>query len=160
MVIRTTLLSDIDPVMEIYRGARKFMKDNGNPDQWINGYPDRELVREDILDGSSYVCIDHNQIVGVFRFTLGEDPTYRKIYDGEWLNEEAYGVVHRIASASHKKGVGSFCLDWCFDQCKNIRIDTHHDNYIMQNLLIKLGFKRCGIIHLEDGAERIAFQKC
>jgi hypothetical protein len=29
----------------------------------------------------------------------------------------------------------------------------------MQNLLIKNGFSKCGIIYLEDGAERLAFQK-
>jgi hypothetical protein len=29
----------------------------------------------------------------------------------------------------------------------------------MQKLLSKLGYTYCGLIYLEDGAERIAFQK-
>lgn len=159
MEIRNTVLSDLSHVMEIYDKARQYMRDNGNQNQWINGYPSIELVTGDINDKSSYVCLEDDQIVGVFRFTLGIDPTYIKIYEGEWIKEEPYGVVHRIASASHKKGVASYCLNWCLEQCSNIKIDTHEDNVIMQNLLLKNGYSYCGIIYLEDGAKRLAFQK-
>ncbi|MDF2942343.1 MAG: hypothetical protein K0S01_1201 [Herbinix sp.] len=159
MEIRNTVLADMDNVMEIYEKARQYMRDNGNPNQWINGYPSVELIEGDINDNSSYVCIDDKQIVGVFRFTLGTDPTYINIYEGKWINEEPYGVVHRIASSSHKKGVASYCLNWCLEKCENIKIDTHRDNSIMQRLLEKNGFEKCGIIFLEDGAERLAFQK-
>jgi hypothetical protein len=160
MEIRNTVLSDLSHVMEIYDKARQYMRDNGNHNQWINGYPSMELVTGDINDKSSYVCLEDDLIVGVFRFTLGIDPTYIKIYEGEWMNEEPYGVVHRIATASHKKGVASYCLTWCLEQCSNIKIDTHEDNGIMQNLLLKNGYSYCGIIYLEDGAKRLAFQKC
>lgn len=159
MEIRNTTLADIDTVMEIYNHARQYMRNHGNHNQWINGYPSIELIQEDIQEKNSYVCIEDKQIIGVFRFTLGIDSTYIKIYEGKWLNEEPYGVVHRIASASHKQGVASFCLDWCFRQCNNIRIDTHRDNLVMHNLLIKNGFVKCGIIYLQDGSERLAYQK-
>jgi RimJ/RimL family protein N-acetyltransferase len=160
MEIRNTVLSDMSHVMEIYDKARQYMRDNGNQNQWINGYPSIELVTGDINDKSSYVCLEDDQIVGVFRFTLGIDPTYIKIYEGAWMKDEPYGVVHRIASASHKKGVASYCLNWCLEQCGNIKIDTHEDNVIMQKLLLKNGYSYCGIIYLEDGAKRLAFQKC
>ena len=159
MEIRKTVIADLNTVMEIYEHARRYMKDNKNPNQWINGYPSIELIRNDISEQSSYVCIQDDQIVGVFRFTLGTDPTYIKIYEGNWLNEEPYVVVHRIASVSHKRGVASCCLNWCLAKGRNLRIDTHRDNFIMQNLLKKNGFSECGIIYLEDGAERIAYQK-
>ncbi len=159
MKIRQTVIEDLNQVMQIYADARNFMRENGNPNQWINGYPTAAMIMEDIQDKSSYVCIDNKDIVGVFRFTLGADPTYLHIFEGSWLNDAPYGVVHRIASASHKKGVASYCLNWCFELCKNIRIDTHRDNYIMQNLLNKNGYQKCGIIYLADGAERLAYQK-
>jgi RimJ/RimL family protein N-acetyltransferase len=44
-------------------------------------------------------------------------------------------------------------------QIPNIRIDTHRDNAIMQHLLEKNGFVKCGIIYVEDGSPRIAYQK-
>ncbi len=159
MEIRHTVLEELNKVMTIYDHARQYMRQNGNHNQWINGYPEIELITKDIVEKRSYVCVDEDEIVGVFCFTIGIDPTYLKIYEGDWLDEEPYGVVHRIASASHKKGVASFCLDWCYKQCGNIRIDTHEDNFVMQNLLLKNGYLRCGTIYLESGAPRVAFQK-
>lgn len=159
MEIRVTTHKDLDQVMEIYDHARSYMREHGNLNQWVGGYPSRDLVAKDIEEKNSFVCVEEEQILGVFRFTQGVDPTYIQIYEGNWLNDEPYGVIHRIASASHKKGVASFCMDWCFHRCKSIRIDTHRDNDIMQKLLTKNGFKECGIIYLEDGAERLAFHK-
>ncbi len=127
--------------------------------QWVNGYPDIEAITKDLASNNSYVCIDDNQIVGVFTFIKGIDPTYIHIYEGNWLNEASYGVVHRIASLTHKKGVASYCLNWCYEQINNIKIDTHRDNIIMQKLLEKNGYTYCGIIYLESGAERLAYQK-
>ncbi|TAH75017.1 MAG: GNAT family N-acetyltransferase [Anaerolineaceae bacterium] len=159
MEIRKTVMDDLDKVMEIYDNARGYMRENGNANQWINGYPSIELIKRDIIEEKSYVCVDYNQISGVFYFKIGSDPTYLNIYEGNWISHGPYGVVHRIASANRQKGVASYCLNWCFDKCPDIRIDTHKDNFIMQNFLIKNGFTRCGIIYLEDGAERIAYQK-
>jgi putative hydrolase of the HAD superfamily len=159
MEIRQTAYSDLNTVMDIYDHAREYMRQNGNQHQWTDGYPSRELIMADIDAERSYVCTDEDQIVGIFCFTIGIDPTYINIYDGEWLDDNTYGVVHRIASASHKKGVASFCLDWCFDRCNNIKIDTHEDNVIMQKFLAKNGYRRCGTIYLENGDPRIAFQK-
>jgi len=159
MYIRKTEPADLEDVMKIYEDARRFMKENGNPHQWGDNYPTKDLVMQDISEGKSYVCIDGDSIAGVFYFGMGPDSTYLKIYQGSWLNDEPYGVVHRIASVSRKKGVASFCLDWCFEKHPNIRIDTHRDNLIMQNFLKKHGFVQCGIIYLEDGSERLAYQK-
>ena len=41
----------------------------------------------------------------------------------------------------------------------NIRIDTHHDNKIMQRLLEQNGFVYCGIIFLADASPRLAYQR-
>ena len=100
-----------------------------------------------------------NYSLGVFCYFEGTDPTYTKIYDGKWIDENHVGVIHRVAVALHRKGVASFCYDYCFNISKNVRIDTHRDNIPMQRSLIKNGFKYCGIIHLLNGDERLAYQK-
>ena len=46
-----------------------------------------------------------------------------------------------------------------FSQCGNLKIDTHENNVVMQNLLKKNGFTYCGRIYVDDGGERLAFQK-
>ena len=89
---------------------------------------------------------------------MGEDPTYRHIYDGAWLNDEPYGVIHRMATSGKQKGVSEACINWCFQRCGNIRVDTHRDNKVMQHILTKHGFQRCGIIYVKNGTERIAYQ--
>lgn len=159
MKIRNTTFNDINIIMDIYEGARQFMRNNGNMQQWTNGYPGIDVVKSDFLSRNSYVCTEEDQIQGVFFFKEGIDPTYVKIYHGKWLNDKPYGVVHRIASRTNKKGVASYCLDWCLEKCKNIKIDTHRDNVPMQKMLEKNGFAQCGIIYLEDGSERLAYQK-
>lgn len=159
MNIRKTTLNDMNIILDLYEQSRKFMALNGNSNQWIDNYPQRSLLEEDIESGHSYVCVDDDKIVGTFFYIEGNDLTYAKIYEGHWLNDKLYGVVHRLASAQGKRGVATFCMNWCFDQCKNIRIDTHIDNIPMQNLLNKNGYTKCGIIYISNGDERIAFQK-
>lgn len=159
MEVRQALLEEIPEIMKIYEAARCFMAEHRNPTQWVNGYPSEELVTEDCKNGELYVCVSDEQIAGVFMFTKKPDITYREIFQGKWLNEKPYGTMHRMASSVIQKGVASFCLDWCFKQCGNVRGDTHNDNYVMQKVFEKNGFKRCGIIYVEDGTPRIAYQR-
>lgn len=159
MNIRNTCIEEIDKVMEIYARARMFMAEHNNPNQWKNNKPTREQIESDILAGKHYVCVENDEIAAVFYYANEVDPTYVTIYDGAWLNEEAYSVVHRIASAGTVKGAGSFCMEWAASQSKNLKIDTHKDNYVMQNMLKKCGFTHCGTIYLEDGEPRLGFHK-
>ena len=159
MEIRKTRPEEIDEVMEIYAFARQFMEEHGNPNQWKKTNPPWERIEQDIREEKSCVCVEDGEILGVFYFAVEADPTYRVIYEGEWLNTEEYAVVHRIASAGKTKGVGTFCMNWAYEQFSNVKIDTHRDNVVMQNMLEKNGFSYCGIIHLQNGEERLAFQK-
>ncbi len=159
MEIRKTTFADLERVLEIYSLAREFMVKTGNPNQWKTHKPQRELIEKDIRIGQSYVCTENEKVVGVLAFIPAEDPTYKIIYNGKWLNDEPYAVVHRIASSGEIKGTGTFMMEWAESQFPHIRIDTHKDNKVMQNMLSKLGYTYCGIIHLEDGDERLAFEK-
>jgi len=157
MEVRKTIHKDIEAVMAIYAYARTFMKETGNPNQWKGNHPPQTLIEADIEAGCSYVCVNENEIAAVFYFNVEEESTYKKI-QGKWLNNETYGVVHRIAREQNAKGAGEYALKWCMRQHPNIRIDTHIDNAPMFNLLEKLGFTRCGTVWLENGDERVAFQ--
>ena len=157
--IRKALPADLDVLMDIFEVARRFMQATGNPNQWINGYPGRELMEREVEAGHCFVCIDDRQeIIGTFCFILGEDPTYAYIEDGSWPDQEPYGVIHRLATNGKQKGMSEACLDWCFERWPNVRVDTHRDNKVMQHILTKYGFQRCGIIYVKNGTERIAYQ--
>ena len=100
------------------------------------------------------------KIVGYFAFLASPEPTYSKIYNGEWLDDvKPYHVIHRIASYPDVHGIFSDIMDFCFSRDANIRIDTHKDNLIMQHNIEKHGFTYCGIIYLASGDERLAYQK-
>lgn len=160
MNIRNTTLADLSHVMEIYDYAKRFMQEHGNGNQWINGYPSTELIVREIEKGHSFVCEDEKgEIVGTFCYIEGIDHTYLRIYEGKWLNNEPYAVIHRMASNGKQKNVSSECLEWSFRKCNNIRVDTHRDNVVMQAILKKHGFMQCGIIYVDNGTERLAFHK-
>ena len=98
-------------------------------------------------------------IVGTFALLPSPEVTYNVIYDGQWLDDKPYYVIHRIASTPDSHGILDSLLDYSERQVNNIRIDTHEANVIMRKGLEKHGYRYCGIIHLLNGDERLAFQK-
>lgn len=159
MRIRLSTINDIEEIMRIYDAARIFMRASGNHSQWVNGYPKREMVEDDIARRVSYVIEGDDGVPhAVFMFSVEEDPTYALIEDGHWLDNEPYGVIHRIGSDGTMRGALAAAVEYCTGIIANIRIDTHADNAIMQHVLEKNGFERCGTIFCHDGSPRVAFQ--
>lgn len=159
--VRPSTPADLPVLMDLYDRGRGIMRRSGNLRQWTGGYPSEEVVMNDIRRGNSYLCLDEAGLaVGAFAFIPGADPTYARIYEGRWLDDtRPYATIHRLASREDAKGVAAACLDWCYAQVPNLRADTHRDNRIMQHILLKHGFRYCGIIHLLNGDERLAYQK-
>lgn len=157
---RHASIADLPVILWLRDQAREIMRSYGNVRQWPDGYPMREKFENDIEQGHSYVMMDAKGVmVGTFALIPGPDVTYKVIYDGQWLNDEPYYVIHRIASTPDSHGILDALLVFCEGQAPNIRIDTHADNIIMINGLKKRGYQYCGIIHLLNGDERLAFQK-
>jgi len=160
MIIRRCTYSDVPSLVDIYRQARQIQLDSGNLHQWPEGYPSESDIIKDIDRGVSYAVEDKGAIVGAFAFISGEDPTYKLIEDGHWLdNTLPYSTIHRLGSLPSSKGVAKACFDWCWEKCKNLRVDTHRDNAIMRHCIEKAGFIYCGVIHLLNGDSRMAYQK-
>ncbi|MCQ2554756.1 MAG: 23S rRNA (uracil(1939)-C(5))-methyltransferase RlmD [Clostridia bacterium] len=159
MYVRKTTIEDLPAMLEIYAEAREFMKNTGNPTQWIT-YPEKELLVSDIEADRSYVVIQDQAVCGTFVFTLGEDEAY-KVIEGSWLNDRPYGVIHRLAGTK-EKGIFDCAVEFCLSKVCDLRVDTHNDNRVMQSILEKRGFTKCGIIYLKDDmsdhSPRIAYQ--
>lgn len=157
-VIRKANLQDMPDLMKLFANARRFMADNGNPDQWWGGYPPREMLEGDIALGQLYVCEEDGKLHAAFVLAMGDDPTYAVI-EGAWKNNAPYGTLHRIASSGEKRGMVDVIVAWAFAQTGNLRGDTHEKNKPMQKAFERNGFERCGIIYVEDGTPRVAYQK-
>lgn len=158
--IRKSTLADLSTILNLRDQAREIMRSYGNTFQWPDGYPRDDMFRKDIEVGGSHVMIDEKgEVVGTFALLPSPEVTYNVIYNGQWLDDAPYYVIHRIASTPGSHGILDALLDYCESRVDNIRIDTHEANIIMRKGLEKHGYQYCGIIYLLDGNERMAFQK-
>lgn len=165
MEFRKSVEADIDNIMNIIKQAQSYFKEKGI-DQWQNNYPNSETIKNDIKLGNSYVLLNENKIVATAAISFDGEKTYDTIYNGEWLSNNKFAVVHRIAvdNSCKGRGVSSLIIKSAEKLClekdvHSIKIDTNKENMSMQKLLRKNEFKYCGIIYLEDKNERIAFEK-
>lgn len=158
MKIELAKKTDLDKLLEIYREAREFMKNSGNKTQWGDNKPSKETLERDIENESLYKVVDFDEIVGAFALIYGEDKTYLEI-DGKWLNDEPYATLHRVASSGKARGIMSEIIKFSEEKYENLRIDTHKNNHKMLDKIRENGFTYCGVIKIDDGSPREAFQK-
>ena len=179
MVIRPATPADIPALRPVFEAAKAIMRADGNHDQWsAPGFPDDSLLLRDIARGGGFVIENrwpvgaghdegktvmpgltgHLAIVAYFALLPSPEPTY-DVIDGAWLTDGPYGVIHRMASYPNVHGIFSTVIDYALSRYSHLRIDTHRDNRIMQHLIEKHGFTYCGIIWLEDGTERLAYER-
>lgn len=156
--VRKARLQDLDRIEDIYAFAREFMAKTGNPNQWGKTTPPHGQLVEDIHLQTLHVIESQGIIHGVFFFQIGKDPTYTVIENGSWRSDTPYGTIHRIAGDG-SGGILSTAVSYAWKQITHLRIDTHHDNKVMQRALAKQGFENRGIIYIEDGSPRIAYDK-
>ncbi|MBP3373463.1 MAG: GNAT family N-acetyltransferase [Bacteroidaceae bacterium] len=158
-MIRKATIEDLDTILLLIDEGRRKMIAEGNVNQWSGGCPSREMLVKDIAQGVSHLVVIDGKPVATFVLIEGPDPTYARIYDGEWQNDNPYYVIHRVASVAGVHGIMRAVLDYAFTQTGTIRIDTHEENLTMRALLAKYGFSYCGVILLENGDPRLAYQK-
>ena len=157
--------ADISGIINIIKQAQAYFNEKGI-NQWQDNYPNLETVKSDVRNKNGYVLLKDNTVVGTVVVTFDADNNYKSIYNGEWITNNQYAVIHRLAIDSNFKGLGlsSLIINYIEKmslkkRIKSIKIDTHKDNISMIKLLEKNGFKYCGIIYLEDKSKRIAFEK-
>lgn len=161
---RPAVSSDLPRICTIIRQAQEQMRRRGSL-QWQNGYPAPGDIQNDISRGYGYVLGDDTNVWAYGAVIFDGEAAYQAI-QGQWLDEQPYVVLHRLAVADEVKRRGIACefmlrvIRLAQQQgIRSFRVDTNFDNEYMLRMLQKLGFSRCGLIRYESG-ERIAFQKC
>lgn len=170
MNIRRATMKDLDQMMEIIQQAQKYMAEL-KIDQWKGGYPNRELLVEDVKKNACIVWVEDEELIcGMMTLLFEEEPSYRKLSGGEWKTPEPYAVIHRLAVREEYRGTGLaaeafICAEnLCREkEVYSLRIDTHTDNKPMRKRLEKMGYRSCGIVcyYKNNGEpmERIAYEK-
>ena len=168
MKIQISNTNDINSISDIFDEARQTIALLGI-DQWQNGYPSTEVIEEDIRLKRSYCIKDNDVLCGTFVIITDGEPTYDKIYEGEWIsgnNNSNYIAIHRVAIsvAMRGKGISTEIINYAEEFARrlnrnSLRIDTHKGNVVMRKMLEKHNFRYCGIIYLENGDARVAYEK-
>lgn len=166
MKYRLATLKDIIQIMEIIEDGRAFLSTQ-NSGQWQDGYPNETTMTNDIINENLYVLIkeDENIIVGVCALTYHEDD-YDYLYEGAWLTDLPYMVMHRIAVKKEYRsmGYGKLLFGVFIEVAKkkgyrSLRIDTHENNTRMRKILDDFGFVYCGKAILTPNKDRMVFEK-
>ena len=162
--IRPATAHDLDTLDGIYAHARRFMAQTGNPTQWGSNEPSREELAASINAGTLFVGTNENNApCSAFVLIATPEPTYQHIYDGSWPSDEPYLTLHRVASDGTAHGVLQEAVAFATSRARalgvnNLRIDTHPNNVVMQHVIARAGFVRCGMVAMADGSPRIAYQ--
>lgn len=156
--IRRATVADIPLQLRIADEAKQIMRASGNMHQWGPGYPSAATFALDIERNGSYIVECDGEPVATFAFLPEPEPTYHKIIGAWEPTTEPYHVIHRIAKCGTQRGIMQAIMDYCTERSCHLRVDTHRENHIMQHLLEKFGFVYRGIIYLQNGDERLAYQ--
>lgn len=162
MNFRKANYNDIDGINKIYEDASKSLAEN-EIDQWQGELKPKIKNKEAIKN--IYLLTENEEILST-GLILDYDKDYANIYDGSWLSNGKYYVVHKFATniRIRRKGYGAIFLKEVEklaikNSIFSIKIDTHEDNYLMQKLLAKNGYKKCGMVILEGSGKRLAYEK-
>lgn len=163
MELRKAKTSEQGIVWEILQQAIEQRRLDGS-EQWQQGYPNEQTVRDDINDGYAYVLTEGDQVIAYAAIIFGIEPAYNEI-EGQWLTNGDYAAIHRVATSNAVKGKGvatrlfqmieQLCID---KKVFSIKVDTNFDNAPMLRILEKLNYTYCGEIFF-IGAPRKAFEK-
>ena len=168
MEIKLSTIHESDSLMGIFREARETIAALGI-DQWQNGYPSQNIITEDIMLSRSFAVVCDGEVCGTFVMINDGEPVYDRIYDGDWKtgnDSRDYVAIHRVAISVKKRGSGisTAIINYAADHARklgraSLRIDTHEGNVVMRRMLEKNGFAYCGIVFLESGDARVAYEK-
>lgn len=160
---RKATTSEIPQIWIILQQAIARRKQDGS-DQWQDGYPNPEVIKNDVEKNAGFVLTEGETIVGYSALLINDEPEYEKIV-GKWLTNNDFVVFHRVAISENHLGKGfatklvGFIEDFAIrNNIYSIKADTNFDNFAMMKVFDKLGYLYCGEVFFR-GSARKAYEK-
>lgn len=154
---------DIPIIWQILQDAILRRKKDGSQ-QWQDGYPNLESVKNDIAKNHGFVLENEVEIIGYVALIINDEPAYKNI-EGKWLSNDDFVVFHRIAVA--QKFVGHGFSKVILSEIErfarekgilSVRADTNFDNLAMLSLFKSCQYQYCGEVLMRN-SPRKAFEK-
>ena len=162
-ILRKAQIPEAEIIWQILQQAIERRRKDGS-NQWQDGYPNQEVVKTDISLGKGYVLEIDNAIAAYAALVFNDEPAYKEII-GDWLTNDDFLVIHRVAVSDDFLGKGIAVLlfqkleDFAKEnQVFSIKVDTNFDNLAMLHILEKLNYQYCGEVYFR-GSARKAFEK-
>ena len=160
---RKATVTDIPEIWIILQQAILRRKLDGS-NQWQDGYPNLDIVQNDVEKDIGYVLTNEETIIGYAAILINDEPAYTDL-KGNWLTNDDFVVVHRLAVSDDYlgKGLAQTMLRFTEDiavenNIYSIKVDTNFDNIPMLKIFEKLEYTYCGEVSFR-GASRKAFEK-
>tara|TARA_B110000977_G_scaffold139632_1_gene177238 strand:- start:7 stop:516 length:510 start_codon:yes stop_codon:yes gene_type:complete len=155
--------SEATQIWQILKDAIQRRKEDGS-NQWQDGYPNIDVVKEDIEREIGFVFTQNESIIGYTAVIINDEPDYLNI-EGKWLTNQDFVVFHRVAIAEKflSKGLAKKMMLFIeqYALSKNIyslKADTNHDNIPMLKIFGKLNYTFCGTVYIRQ-SPRKAYEK-
>jgi len=94
--------TDIPEIWAILQHAIIRRKNDGS-NQWQDGYPNPEVIKNDVEKGYGYILTEGENTIGYCAILINDEPEYLKI-EGNWLTNTDFVVFHRVAIAEKYLG--------------------------------------------------------
>ena len=160
---RKAQMSEASQIWDVLQQAILRRKEDGST-QWQDGYPNLQVVNNDIEKGQGFVLVEGETIIGYSAVIINDEPAYDEI-EGKWLTTDDFVVIHRVAiSEKHLgKGLAKMIIRYVEEfALKNdiysIKADTNFDNTAMIKIFDKMGYTLCGLVYLRE-SPRKAYEK-
>ena len=164
MNIRMAETNDMKKILTILESGRVFLQSQGLS-QWQDGYSPSQYVEEDVANNWGYVLVSQENIIcGYAALVEEEEDGYSNIKDGYWDNFYEKNIsIHGVAIDIdfRGKGLADLFMNGLIKIAerigyRDIRIDTHPSNEIMQKVILRAGFVYRGMVefNIPDGKRR------
>ncbi|MDB9990162.1 GNAT family N-acetyltransferase [Flavobacteriales bacterium] len=160
---RPAKISEAFEIWQILKDAIQRRKEDGS-NQWQDGYPNMDVVKNDIERKIGFVLTQNDNIIGYTAVIINNEPDYINI-EGKWLTNQDFMVYHRVAISKKflAKGMAKKMMKLIEEYAlsKNIyslKADTNHDNIPMLKIFEKMGYSFCGTVHIRQ-SPRKAYEK-
>ncbi|MBF03705.1 MAG: GNAT family N-acetyltransferase [Flavobacterium sp.] len=160
---RKAQISDIPEIWLILQKAIQRRKEEGSK-QWQDGYPNPEVIQNDIEKEIGFVLTNNQKIIGYTAVLINDEPEYARI-EGKWVTNADFVVFHRVAISEDYLGKGlakimiGYIEDYALEnQIYSVKADTNFDNHAMMAIFNRLGYVYCGEVYFRGSARR-AYEK-
>lgn len=142
--------TDAESIMEMLDACKVDMR-RRDIDQWNPYYPNMEVVKEDIQEGTLYLIKEEEMPIAVITLNEKQDIEYAKM---EWtITEGKFLVVHRLAvhPLKQSKGLARKLMEFgeqlgTVNNFAAIRMDAYSGNPRALALYESMGYRKTGIV--------------